>query len=366
VKRLFSFVLIASVVLIMTGCGSAQGYAAQVNSMVISRSSLDGELKDIAQNKKFVQAVDQPANTTPILGTTAGTFNQGYVAQLLTERIDYAVIHSELVRRHALPNAAAVATARKEVAQRYTSSDPTVGALLASFPTRYQDTLVQRQAEVDTLRDLLTKTDLSPQAVLAYYDSHQDQFVTAICVRHILVANQAKAAQLKAQLDAGADFAGLAKANSTDQASAVNGGKLTGSNPDGCLNSQDVQGLVAQFSQAMLALPVNQVSPPVRSQFGFHLIEVTSRTVEPLDQAVVQAASQALMQPAQQAFNNLLNKLVLAASVKVNPQFGTFDKKGTQGPAVVPPKGPQVSSSGGQSPAGGLPVSPSTTVAPGG
>jgi foldase protein PrsA len=229
--------------------------------------------------------------------------------------------------------------------------------LLASFPTRYQDTLVERQAEVDTLRDLLIKTDLSPQAIHAYYDIHQDLFVTGICVRHILVSDQAKAARLKAQLDAGADFAVLAKANSTDQASAVNGGKLSGSSPDGCLTSQDVQGLVAPFSQAMLALPVNQVSSPVQTQFGFHLIEVTSRTVEPFDQAVVQAATQALEQPAQQAFSSLLNKLVLAASVKVDPQFGTFDKKGSHGPAVVPPKGPPVSSPG---------TTPSTTVAPGG
>jgi parvulin-like peptidyl-prolyl isomerase len=350
VKRLLSLVLIAGVAL--AGCGSVQGYAAQVNSVVISRSSLDGELKDIAHNTKFVKAFDAPANTTPILGTTAGTFNQGYVAQLLTERIDYALIHSELVRRHALPGAAAAATARREVAQRYTSQDPAVGPLLAGFPTRYQDTLVERQAEIDALRGLLTKTDVSPEAIRAYYAGHPNQFVTGVCVRHILVRDQAMAAQLKAQLDAGADFATLAKANSTDHQSAVNGGKLTGSSPDGCLNGQDVQGLVAQFSQAMLALPVNTVSQPVQTQFGFHLIEVTSRTVEPLDQAVVQAATQALEQPAQQAFTSLLNKLVLAASVKVDPQFGTFDKKGSQGPAVVPPKGPQLSSS-------------STTVAPG-
>jgi peptidyl-prolyl cis-trans isomerase C len=342
VKRPFILVLVASAVL--SGCGSGQGYAARVNDVVISRASLDGELKDIAANKKYVTAYDQAQNTTPIMGTVGGAFNVGYVAQVLTRRIDYVVIHQELVRRNALPSPAAVSSARQEVAQRYTDTqDPTVGALLPGFPTRYQASLVERQAEVDTLRGLLVKTDLSPQAIKAYYDSHQDQFVTGLCVRHILVASQPKATQLKAQLDAGADFATLAKANSIDQSSAVKGGQLTGTNPDGCLNSQDVSGLVSQFSQAMLALPVHTVSPPVQTQFGFHLIEVTSRTVEPFDTTVVQAASRALAAPADTAFAKMISQLVLAASVTVDPQFGHFDKKATTGPAVVPPKSPQVS-----------------------
>jgi len=340
VKRLFSVLLLAAVAL--SGCASAQGYAAQVNSIAISKASLDAELKDIVHNAKFVSVVDQPANTTPILGKGTGAFNQGYVAQLLTERIDYALIHSELLRRQALPGAAALATARQEVTQRYTSPDPAVGALLAGFPTAYVDTLVERQAEVDTLRDLLTKTDLSDQAIRAYYDNHQSQFLTGVCVRHILVSDPAKAAQLKAEIDAGADFAVLAKANSTDQSSAVNGGKLNGTNPDGCLNSQDVQGLVPEFSQAMLVLQVGKVSAPVHSQFGYHLIEVTARTVAPFSQTVAQAARQGLEQPAQQAFTNLLAKLVLAASVRIDPEFGHFDRKTSQGPAVVPPAGPQV------------------------
>ena len=46
-------------------------------------------------------------------------------------------------------------------------------------------------------------------------------------------------------------------------------------------------GEIDRLEQAMLALPVNQVSSPVQTQFGFHLIEVTSRTVEPFDQADV-------------------------------------------------------------------------------
>jgi PPIC-type PPIASE domain len=369
VRRLFTLLFAASIA--ATACGSSLAYAARVNSTVISRSSLDGELKDISRNKGYVQAFDQQTNGPgPIEGTSPGTYNQAFVADLLTQRIEYALIHAELQRRRALPDSATVQQARQEVGQSLTVTGSSGAAqpLLPGFSSSYQNTLVERRAEVDALRNALGKSDVSDQAIRQYYDANTNQFATEICVRHILVADQATAARLKAQLDGGADFATLAKANSTDQSSAVNGGKLSGSAPDGCLTNQDVQQLVAEFSQAMVALPVNQISAPVQSQFGFHIIEVTSRTIEPFDQSVIQSARQQL---AQQAFITLLNKLLQQASVKVDAQFGHFDKKGNpsagQGPGVVPPKGPQLGSGGSQGVGGSGSLSTTTTApAPGG
>jgi hypothetical protein len=367
VRRLFTLLLVASIV--TAACGGGLAYAARVNSAVISRSSFDGELKDISRNKGYVQAFDQQTSgPVPIEGTTPGTYNQAFVADLLTQRIEYALIHQELQRRHALPDSATVQRARQEVGQSLTvtASSGTAQPLLPGFSSSYQNTLVERRAEVDALRNALGKANVSDQSIRQFYDSNTNQFATEICVRHILVADQATAARLKAQLDGGADFATLAKANSTDQSSAVNGGKLSGSAPDGCLTNQDVQQLVTAFTQAAVALPVNQVSAPVQSQFGFHLIEVTSRKVEPFDQAVIQSARQQL---AQQAFVTLLNKLVQQASVKVDAQFGHFDKKGNpssgQAPGVVPPKGPQIGA-GGSQPVGGSGSLSTTTTAPGG
>jgi foldase protein PrsA len=357
VKRLFALLVVASVAI--SACGAGQNYAALVNSATISRASLDGELKDISRNQPYVKAFDQLQGApTPIEGTSAGTYNQTFVADLLSQRIDYALIHQELERRHALPDAATVTQARQEITQAMTVPGANGGPstpLLPGFSTSYQTVLVERRAELDALRASLAK-EVTDKAARQYYDQHTSQFVTELCVRHILVADQATATQLKAQLDAGADFATLAKAHSTDQQSAVNGGKLGGSAADGCLTSQDASQLVTQFAQAMVSLPVNQVSQPVQTQFGFHLIEVTARTVEPYDQSTAQSARQQL---GQQAFLGLLNKLLQQASVKVDPSFGKFDKKASQGPVVVPPKGPQISSGGG------LTGGSSTTVAGG-
>jgi peptidyl-prolyl cis-trans isomerase SurA len=79
-----------------------------------------------------------------------------------------------------------------------------------------------------------------------------------------------KATSLKERLDNGADFAELARLNSNDL-SAAKGGDL------GWLYQGDT---VPEFEKAMDALAINQISPPVQSQFGFHLIQLLERRVE--------------------------------------------------------------------------------------
>lgn len=79
-----------------------------------------------------------------------------------------------------------------------------------------------------------------------------------------------KAVSLKERLDNGADFAELARLNSNDL-SASKGGDL------GWLYQGDT---VPEFEKAMDALRVNEISPPVQSQFGFHIIQLLERRVE--------------------------------------------------------------------------------------
>ncbi len=75
-----------------------------------------------------------------------------------------------------------------------------------------------------------------------------------------------KAVALRAQLSAGGDFAALAKTESADTGSAEQGGDL---------GYFERGSMTPAFEEAAFALPVNTVSEPVRTPFGFHLIEVT-------------------------------------------------------------------------------------------
>ena len=87
-------------------------------------------------------------------------------------------------------------------------------------------------------------------------------------VRHILVKTKAKADDLYAQLQGGADFGALAKANSEDTGSKANGGKLTISKGQ----------TVAPFDKTAFLLEKNDISKPVKTEFGFHIIQPLSDT----------------------------------------------------------------------------------------
>lgn len=86
--------------------------------------------------------------------------------------------------------------------------------------------------------------------------------------RHILVDGEAQCLELKNEIEGGADFADVAKKNSTCPSSAQ-GGDLGSFGPGM---------MVPEFDQVVFSAPVNTVQGPVKTQFGYHLLEVTSRT----------------------------------------------------------------------------------------
>lgn len=91
---------------------------------------------------------------------------------------------------------------------------------------------------------------------------------TELNARHILVADQATADKVKGELDAGGDFAKLAEEYSTDPGSAANGGGL---------DWFGAGAMVPEFEEAAFALEVDEISEPVQSQHGFHIIQVTEK-----------------------------------------------------------------------------------------
>src|SRR5262249_41658974 len=97
-----------------------------------------------------------------------------------------------------------------------------------------------------------------------------------IHVRHILVYTEDRANELLAQLKAGANFADLARANSIDTASAPLGGDLGWA-------SKGVY--VAEFENAIWAAQPGQVLGPIKTAFGYHLVQIEGREVRALSQA---------------------------------------------------------------------------------
>ena len=143
-------------------------------------------------------------------------------------------------------------------------------------------------------QDFSKNSKVDDVAAQKYYDEHKADY-EAIKGRHILVRYKGspvplrpgtkdlteeeallKATDLKKKLDAGADFAALAKAESDDTGSGANGGDL-GTFKHGQM--------VPAFEQAAFAQPVGKVSEPVKTQFGYHIIKIDSKEAKTFAEA---------------------------------------------------------------------------------
>jgi len=120
----------------------------------------------------------------------------------------------------------------------------------------------------EIFKKITSNANVSDKEIRAYYDSHKSQYVQPQRrdVRHILVQKKSLADSLYAQLKAGASFAKLAKKYSKDPGSAPNGGKLTISKGQ----------TVPQFDKTAFSLKKGELSAPVHTQYGYHIIQALS------------------------------------------------------------------------------------------
>lgn len=137
--------------------------------------------------------------------------------------------------------------------------------------------LTQQQVENDIRTQLLSEAifnkvtkdvKVSDADAKQYYDQHKSQYSQPESrdVRHILVNSKPLADKLYAQLKGGADFATLAKKYSKDPGSAAQGGKLTISKGQ----------TVPEFDKTAFALKTNELAAPVKTQYGWHIIQALS------------------------------------------------------------------------------------------
>lgn len=147
---------------------------------------------------------------------------------------------------------------------------------LAELPEVFAKQVVHMK-KGDVVGPLRTGNGFQLIKLTAIGGENQQHQVTKTHVRHILLKQDAsttsdeakrQADNIYQQLHAGKDFAHMAKQYSLDATSAIKGGDL------GWVNSGD---LVPEFEKAMDALPVNKISRPVKSPYGWHIIQVLGR-----------------------------------------------------------------------------------------
>ncbi len=170
---------------------------------------------------------------------------------------------------------------------------------------------------------------------------------TTLHVDHILVDSEAKAQAIYDRVSAPgttlADFQSIAKQESTDPNAPQDGGELT--LPAGQL--------VPEFADAALALVPGEISQPVQTQYGWHVIWKIDEQVTPFAQARDQ-----ILQAAQvQVFGDWVREQDAAGQIEVDPSFGRFDDQQLL-VVRIDSTDPSATASASTEPVNGVPSSP--------
>ena len=211
---------------------------------------------------------------------------------------------------------------------------------VAAQGQNYQELLEARQISENILRDqqrVQLAVDLVAVKLVPYppdaqlrktLDQRKDDFLE-VHVRHVLVKDKATADAVRRELVSGGDWAAVAKRRSIDTQSKDKGGDL-GFNARGAT--------VKPFETAEFKLAAqgdckgktsgsceSPISQPVKTQFGFHVLQVVGVRLPALDNDLRNKLEPSVRNRRQQAVQRWFEEQVKAAEVTINPRFGRWD-----------------------------------------
>ncbi|TKC14888.1 peptidylprolyl isomerase [Robertmurraya kyonggiensis] len=159
----------------------------------------------------------------------------------------------------------------KELAeyQEYYGGEEAFNSVLESSGVKLADVKEDIKRNVATNKLLEDRIEITDEEMKTYFEENKAQYAQAEQVQasHILVEDEETAKEVKEKLDAGEDFADLAKEYSTDS-SSESGGDL------GYFGKGE---MVAEFEEAAFSMEIGEISEPVKSEHGYHIIKVVDK-----------------------------------------------------------------------------------------
>lgn len=207
----------------------------------------------------------------------------------------------------------------KDTTDRFTSNlgeDVLDGALAANGATRTDLlTVVRGSLLLDAVARDLALREIGEEGLRQSYEEQIASY-TIIQVDHILVDTEAEARDIYEQVTAAGfteeDFLALAKDVSIDPSAAENSGSL---------GSNTASTYVPSFAEATLALEPGEISEPVKTEFGWHVIWMVDKEVTSFEDA----RDRLLTDSSGTSFFAYVGEREAAGDIEVDPSFGRFD-----------------------------------------
>ena len=316
ISALLRSLVIALCVFGLAACAAVTGtgdpnVAATVNGAEITVAEVE---------ERFEQAKEQPQVAQQLEADADGAYQESIQAQILSQ-----LVVSKLLDQWA--DDLGVDASEQEITDERESLIEEIGGQEAFDQAVEQSGLSDEDVTLQIRQRVLQNkisdevagdADVSEEDIAAFYEENREaRFGEKATARHILVEDKAKADKLFKQIQDGADFAKLAKAESTDPGSGAEGGELP---PFG--RGQ----MVGPFDQAVFSAEVGELLGPVKTQFGFHIIEVLELTPgKTLHEAREEIVDELGQSQSGEALQAELTKRTKEAEVTVNPRFGKWN-----------------------------------------
>ncbi|MDO5040967.1 MAG: peptidylprolyl isomerase [Peptoniphilus sp.] len=276
VAKSLTFALGLGALILSTACGNKgpEGVVATVNGVEIKNEDF---LVDYAAQRNYVvqMSASEDVLQDPSLENPKMTIAEELRKQTLDNLVQMELVKQDAEKKGIQVNQEEIDKQLEEVINKsggqeaYEEQLKKVG-LTTTFFEKYMKNADMTGKYYEKLQEELKPTE---EELKKYYEDNKDIYFSAKA-SHILVTDVDLANKLKKELDKGADFAELAKENSIDPGSAEKGGDL-----GEFTNGQ----MVKPFEDTVKVMKPGEISDPVMTQYGYHIIKLEEKAERPYD-----------------------------------------------------------------------------------